>query len=288
MHPIAFIGFGEAAGAFAQGWGPALCAQVTGWDEKLDTPALAAPMRARAAALGVTLAASRAEALASARHVFSLVTADRAVEAAGQAVGLLAPGALWLDANSCAPDSKAEAARLLAAQGVGYVDVAVMAPVHPRLHESPLVISGADAARAGAFLRGLGMKPRLLDDRIGSASALKMIRSVMIKGMEALTAECLLAARRAGVEAEVLASLAASNPEIDWPERAAYNLERMMQHGTRRAAEMREVARTVAGLGLPEGLSAATAVWQDRIGALNLKDNAGDLDERLARILAAL
>ena len=110
----------------------------------------------------------------------------------------------------------------------------------------------------------------------------------MIKGFEALTAECLLAARRAGVEAAVLASLQASDPGWNWRDRAAYNLERMMVHGTRRAAEMREVAATLRGLGLPDRMAAATALWQDQIAGLALPGGADDLAERADRILDAL
>nr|WP_245197618.1 DUF1932 domain-containing protein [Jiella mangrovi] len=92
----------------------------------------------------------------------------------------------------------------------------------------------------------------------------------MIKGFEALTAECILAARRAGVEAKVLASLQASDPGFDWQARSSYNLERMAAHGNRRAAEMEEVEKTVAALGLPPRMSAAIAAWQRQIGGLGV------------------
>jgi 3-hydroxyisobutyrate dehydrogenase-like beta-hydroxyacid dehydrogenase len=115
-----------------------------------------------------------------------------------------------------------------------------------------------------------------------------MLRSVMVKGLEALTAECLLAARRAGVEAEVLASLEASDPDIAWRTRAAYNLERMMVHGTRRAAEMEEVAKTVAALGLPDAMSRAATRWQASVGALGAEPGEAVLETRADRILDRL
>jgi 3-hydroxyisobutyrate dehydrogenase-like beta-hydroxyacid dehydrogenase len=92
-----------------------------------------------------------------------------------------------------------------------------------------------------------------------------MIRSIMVKGLEALTAECVLAAVAAGVEEEVLASLMRSHSGIDWQAQAAYNFERAMVHGARRAAEMEEAARTVADLGLPDDMARATVQWQRRI-----------------------
>lgn len=284
---IAFIGFGEAASAFAKGWGNDACTRVAAYDLKLDDPALSVGVRGRAEEAGVK-SSGRAEILGQAKAVFCLVTADEAAKAAGEGAPVIAPGALWLDGNSVAPETKTRAAEVLAAAGVDYVDMAIMAPVYPRLHRTPLLISGPGAERALPLLESLGMQARLIDDKVGSASSIKMIRSVMIKGMEALFAECLLSARRAGVEDEVLASLAGSNPEIDWPARGAYNLERMMVHGPRRAAEMREVAKTVAALGLPPGLSAATAEWQDRIGGLGLDPGDAELTARLDALLAAL
>ncbi|TNF12871.1 MAG: NAD(P)-dependent oxidoreductase [Rhodobacteraceae bacterium] len=285
---IAVIGFGEAGRAFASGWEQEICARVVCYDVKLDAPDTASSIRDAATSLGVLPAVSRAEALADARVVFCLVTADQAVTAARDCAPYLSQGALWLDCNSCAPDSKRMAAEIVADAGGVYVDVAVMSPVHPKLHRTPLLISGPGADAAVERLAALGMQTRGIDDQVGSASSIKMIRSVMIKGLEALTAECFLAARKAGVADEVLGSLMASNPEMTWDERAAYNLERMMEHGIRRAAEMREVVHTLDGLGLPSALTAAVAEWHERIGEMGLKEREGDLSARAQEILERL
>lgn len=285
---IAFVGFGEAAQAFVSGWDLASATTVTAYDIKTDDPMRRAAMMARYEGCAISGRVDLAEALRPARVVFSLVTADQALHAARAAAPLLGRGALWLDGNSCAPDTKRSAAEAIEAAGGRYVDMAVMAPVHPARHKVPLLLSGAEAEAAAGILAGLGMRPRVIGAGVGEASAVKMIRSVMIKGLEALSAECFLAARRAGVEAEVLASLQASDPAIDWRGRGAYNLERMMLHGTRRAAEMREVAATVAALGLPDHMSAATTLWQDRIGAAGLDAGADNLADRADRIMAAL
>jgi len=282
------IGFGEAATAFVGGWAPDRPESLRAYDAKTDDPATAPQMRARYAQHGVTGCETPAEALAGADAVFSLVTADRALAAAQAAAGAIAPGTLWLDCNSCAPQTKQQAGALIEAAGGRYVDVAVMAPVYPKRHLVPLLVSGPHAEAGAELMRGLGMQPQLAGPETGQASAIKMLRSVMIKGMEALTAECFLAARRAGVEAQVIASLQASDPGTDWPARGAYNLERMMVHGARRAAEMREVAATVAALGLPEAMSAATARWQDQVAAAQADPGEADLAARLDRVLARL
>lgn len=280
---ITFIGFGEAAMAFATGWPPGRAGLMRAYD-------LADPdrMQPRYACTGVTGCADPAAALAGAATVFCLVTADQALQAAQSAAACIAPGTLWLDGNSCAPQTKQAAAAVIAAAGGRYVDLAVMAPVHPLRHRVPLLVSGPHAQAAVAVLTALDMLPRIAGPEVGQASAIKMLRSVMIKGIEALTAECLLAARRAGVEAQVIASLQASDPGTDWPARSAYNLERMLVHGARRAAEMREVAATVAALGLPDGMSAATARWQDLLAATGAEPGPADLAARLDLVLARL
>ena len=142
-----------------------------------------------------------------------------------------------------------------------------MAPVHPKLNMVPLLVSGPHAEAIAPVLEALPMAPARVAGEVGRASSIKMIRSVMVKGIEALTAECFLAAARAGVADEVIGSLSASHGGGDWDTRAAYNLERMLRHGARRAAEMDEVARTLRDLDLPDDMATATAGWQRRIVA---------------------
>lgn len=280
---LAFIGFGEAATAFVSGWGAGRPARLTAFDIKTGSQ-----MQARYAEHGVAGCLDVAGALKDAQAVFSVVTADQALAAARAAAQSLPAGALWFDCNSCAPGTKRQAAQVIEAAGGRYVDVAVMAPVHPKRHHVPLLVSGPHAEAAEAALMSLDMRPKLAGAEVGQASSIKMIRSVMIKGMEALSAECFLAARRAGVEESVIASLEASDPEMEWRRRGAYNLERMMLHGVRRAAEMREVALTVQELGLGGGMSAAAADWQDRIGALGAAPGEDDLLSRVDSLLVRL
>lgn len=287
-HHISLIGFGEAAGAFLSGWALPDPSRVAVFDIKTEQSDAQQEMRARYAETGVRGCATLDDAVSQAAMVFCVVTADQALTAARAAAPYLPKGAFWFDCNSCAPATKRRAAKVIEAAGGRYVDVAVMAPVYPKRHHVPLNIAGPHAEAAADALRGLDMKPTVTGAQVGHASSIKMIRSVMIKGLEALVAECFLAARRAGVEDQVLASLEASDPDIAWRKRGAYNLERMMVHGARRASELREVAITVEDLGLPGLMSAATAEWEDKIAALKADPGADDLTQRLDAILARL
>ncbi|HTU13408.1 MAG TPA: DUF1932 domain-containing protein [Allosphingosinicella sp.] len=266
LDHLALIGFGEAGMTFASQWD----APVRAYDIKTDDPATAAAKSDDYARHGATGAATLAEALAGAELVLSVVTADQALLAARAAAGSLAPGALYCDLNSVAPGTKREAARAIEAAGGLYADVAVMAPVHPARLAVPLLVSGPHADAAIAALGAVGFSPTRVEGPVGRASTIKMLRSVMVKGMEALSAECFLAAHEAGVVDEVAASLAKSWPGVDWLAQADYNLERMLVHGRRRAAEMDEVAKTVADLTLDNAMTRACADKQRALGTLGL------------------
>jgi len=252
---VALVGFGEAGEAFAsaKGWR----GETRGWD-------ILADRRAAMAQHGVETADNAADALDDRSFLLSLVTADAALDAARLYAHLLPEGALWCDMNSVAPETKREAAAAIEARGGRYVDVAIMSPVEKGL-DVPLLISGPHARAAQPLLEALGFTDiREVGDEVGRASAIKMIRSVMVKGLEALSAECAAAAEQAGVFDEVMASLDASEKNASWAAKVAYNRERMETHGLRRAAEMEESAKTLQGLGVEPVMTRGTVTLQRR------------------------
>lgn len=279
VERLALIGFGEAAQAFA----PDLSAAAVAYDRKTDSVATRDAKIADYAEAAIKWCPHADDALAGAAAALSLVTADQAV-AAAEAAAKLPPGALWLDMNSVAPDTKCAAAHTIAARGGRYVDVAIMAPVHPGGVTTPLLVSGPHAEAGAAQLRTLGFgNVTVVAGPVGAASAIKMIRSVMIKGVEALSAECVLAAEAAGVRDQVIASLDASRRDTGWAERFDYNLDRMLVHGRRRVAEMKEVVATLDALGVGSAMSRATMERQAAIGSLSIAPPDG-LDAKLAAI----
>ena len=277
MDEITLYGFGEAGQSMAAGlpW-----SKLASYDLALDYD--------RSKALGVRPTASPQAAVEQAKAVFCLVTADAAYEAAQAAAPHLPKGCYWLDGNSCARQTKERTAELITASGGRYVDTAIMAPITSRQHKTPMLVSGPHAKDAHSLGKSLDMDMTVIGERVGQASSIKMFRSVIVKGIEALMAESFLAARLAGVEKEVIASLQASDPETDWAARGSYNMERMMAHGLRRAAEMDEVAKTLRGLGLPDLMSLATRDWQQRVGSLNLDATEDSLPARADQMLDRL
>ena len=195
----------------------------------------------------------------------------------------------YLDLNSCAPSTKQKNAALISGAGGFYVDVAVMATITPKYHQTAMLVSGEHAEQAIALMLALDMKPVHVPGPVGRASTIKMIRAIMMKGIEALTAECFTAACKAGVADEVAASLDASQTKEGWKAQAAYNVERMTTHGIRRAAEMREVAITLDDLDIDGFMTAGSINWQEHFGNLgiSLLETEG-LERRIVSIQRAI
>jgi 3-hydroxyisobutyrate dehydrogenase-like beta-hydroxyacid dehydrogenase len=281
---IGFIGFGEAARAFQESLAVSHSElDFFAFDILLDDRGAAPAMRAEMTRRGVQAAPPAA--LREADWIFSAVTADQSQVAVETMLPYLAPKQLFIDLNSVSPERKRISAASLASTGAMYLDMAVMAPVHPHGHRTPVLIAGAAAQPAEPVLARLGFQFRLVGDRPGQATAIKMVRSLFVKGLEAITVETLLAAQATGCFSEIVDSLSQSYPGFDLPNFAAYQFERTRRHGTRRAAEMSEVAMTVTELGLHGPLATAIAQVQAAMGRIDAVPDA-PLFEQVEQILA--
>src|SRR3569832_2693692 len=202
---ISFIGFGEAGQAMAFGLREGGLEQVAAWDI-LFPQAEGAKLKAAGDTMGVRLATSAADAVADADMVIAAVTAASSLEAAQSVAPHLAGNPYYLDVNSVSTGRKQATAQLLDGKA-RYVDVAIIAPIHPKRHKTPLLIAGPYAEGFAPLLREMEMTLQDVPGETGKAAAIKMIRSVMIKGLEALPLECFLAAERAGLVDEVAVSM---------------------------------------------------------------------------------
>ncbi|WP_206956201.1 NAD(P)-dependent oxidoreductase [Trinickia acidisoli] len=261
---IAFIGFGEAGGLL----GAALAktgVSVSMYDRLLDDPATVSAMLDKAERVGVRSEKTIAEAIAGAKWVVSAVTAASDAAVAEVVATCIEAGQTYVDINSVSPMTKQHGRQIIEDAGADYVEAAVMAPVPPYGLSVPMLLAGKRADTVAVQLRALGFNARAVSDKVGVASAAKMCRSVMIKGIEALTVECLSAARAYGAEEIVLASLHETFDKMrgtdDLP---GYLISRVAEHGRRRAEEMREVSETLCDAGIRPWMSDACAQLQDR------------------------
>ncbi len=263
---LGLVGYGEVGRIFAAALRPQL-AQLCVADLKLDDPAQAPALQQHARALGVQ--AGSVQALCGqAELIVSAVTASSTLAVAEQAAAHIRPGCFFLDLNSASPGTKQQAARCIEAAGAHYVEAGVMTSVPPYGIRVPMLLGGARAAELAPQLKAWGMDATVVSEQLGVASAIKMCRSIMIKGLEALVIESYATARRYGVEDHVLPTLAETFPSIDWHKQGAYFFSRVVQHGQRRADEMREAARTVQEAGFEPLMTAPVADKQQWVADL--------------------
>lgn len=263
IRRIAIIGFGEVGGIFGQDFAAAGL-EVSTFDILLNADPPRSAILVKAKTANVRASDTLEAAIRGADLVISAVTASSAAEVAGDAAPFLASDQIYFDLNSVSPETKREIARTLGESAAAFVEAAVMAPVSPQRLKVPMLLGGAHAATVAERLQAIGMNVKPISDRVGVASAIKMCRSIIIKGLEAITVESMFTARRYGAEDYVLSSLAATFPGMGWDGALPdYLISRVAEHGKRRAAEMREAAEAVAGAGLEPLTALATARRQD-------------------------
>jgi 3-hydroxyisobutyrate dehydrogenase-like beta-hydroxyacid dehydrogenase len=267
---IGFVGFGEAAFHITRGLRQAGAGDFVAYDIHTHTPGRGAKIRRRAEETGTRLLESNAELAAAADWIWSAVTSDQAAAAAAQNAPFLAARHLYADLNSVSPAVKQTIALQIGATGARFVEIAMMQPVPPYGHRVPILAGGDAAAEFAERMKPFGMRIEITGE-VGRAAATKMFRSIMIKGLEALITECVLAAGRYGAEQGVFASLAESYPGIDWPALADYMIGRVVEHGERRAREMEEVAETLESIGIEPIMASATARRQQWSADVGLK-----------------
>jgi len=272
MEAVGFIGFGEAGSTIARGLRSAGVERIFAYDIRTGDPLI----RDRARQADTTLVDSSSDLVEAATMVFSTVTSSAALDAAKQAAPFLHSRHTYADLNSVSPALKQDIEKVVNATGASFVEAAVMAPVQPYGHKVPMLLGGSGADAFAATMRRFGMRLEVLAGaKVGSAAAVKMCRSIVVKGIEALLLECVMAATKFEADDLVFASLKETWPGIDWKKLADYTSGRVVVHGERRAREMEEVAETLHAIGIDPIMAEATARRQDWSAEMDLKSHFG-------------
>ncbi|MBS1806587.1 MAG: NAD(P)-dependent oxidoreductase [Acidobacteria bacterium] len=268
---IGFIGFGEAGFHIASGLREAGISHLSAFDIHTHTPGRGEQIQERARNAVVTLYESTQQLLLNSEILLSVVTASSAVEAAEQTAPYLHTGHCYADLNSVSPETKREINGTISATGASFVEAAVMAPIPPYGHKVPMLLGGSAAQSLADLLSPFGMRFDIVSEQIGAAVAVKMCRSVIVKGLEALLLECALGAVKYGADERVFASLEESYPGMNWSSLAGYAISRIIEHGERRARELEQVAATLRAAGIEPMMAEAIVRRQDWGAQLNLK-----------------
>jgi 3-hydroxyisobutyrate dehydrogenase-like beta-hydroxyacid dehydrogenase len=273
---IGILGFGEVGQRFAADLRAGGARRsLAAFDLLMHQAAAGETMRRHATAHDVEMLTD-ASSLAGCEIIFSAVTAAQTHAAAGSLCAGPLDDALVVDLNSASPATKIECAALIASAGGRYVEAAVMTSVPPHGIRVPMLLGGAHAATGETILRELGFAATTVSAELGIASAIKLCRSVIIKGLESLVVESFTAARAFGVEQQVLASLEETYPQFDWEKQGDYLFSRVIQHGKRRAEEMRASAEMIDASGVGGVMAGAAAIRQAGVAA---EREAGAFDD---------
>ena len=286
---IGFLGFGEAGFHLARGLRGAGAPPFVAFDIKAPHGTEDDRIRARAAETGTRLVDTPRALAEHARVILSVVTAASAHDAATSLAADLTAGHIYVDLNSVSPATKRQIAAAIGAGAGRFVEGSIMAPVPGAEHKVPILLNGASASELVDVLSSYRMRLEVMDEPVGAAAAVKMCRSIVIKGMEALMLECALAAGESGASDRVYASLAETYPGMDWRMTARYMIGRVLEHGERRAHEMEEVAQMLRAAGIEPLMAEATARVQDWEATLRSDGRlTGPRPENVERLLKLL
>lgn len=272
---LGFVGFGEAGFHVARGLRGAGVSRISAYDINTRTPGLGEKIQRRASESEVALVESNAELASVSDILLSTVTANRAREAAEQTAPFLETRHIYADLNSVSPALKQSIGQTIEASGARFVEIAIMLAVPPHGHRVPMFLGGKRAQELVDRLAPYGMNLEVISEQIGAASATKMCRSVIVKGLEALLLECVLGAAPFGADERVFATLDEAFPGMNWKKLASYMISRVVEHGERRAREMEEVAATLRAIGVEPIMAEATVKRQDWLAKLDLLSEFG-------------
>ena len=286
---LGFIGFGGAGYGLAKGLRQAGLEEVHYHDRMQETPPYAEVIRRHAAEIGAIRAASIGELLSHVEIVISCVTGAMAVSVAKEAAPFLRPSHLYADVNTASPKIKEAVAGIVEKTGAAFVDAAMMGAIPTFLHRVPILASGGGASRFLDCMQPYGMNISVIGANPGQASAIKMFRSIFMKGLLSLFLETLTATHRYGVDEMVLGSIAESLDGVPFLETARLQMTKGAVNAERMAHEMEEVIATLEELGVPAGMSRAAREKLLWCAGFDLREHfGGDLPTTLTEVLQAM
>lgn len=267
---IGFVGYGELGQRITAGLSKA-GADVGAFDLLVETPDTVEALQEKADQAGITLAKTRAELAARTDIFISAVTCSDAVIAASQMAPYLGEHHIYVDLNSTSPAVKKEVCAVIENAGAHFVEIGVLGGIPTMGYKVSMLLCGDKAEEVAACLAGFGMDTECIEGETGAAAAVKMFRSIVVKGIEALFLECVLAAEPYGATERVLETIEQNYPGVG-KDLANFFMTRTAVHAERRSHEMEEVAETLRAMGLDPIMSEASARRLGEVAKLGLKE----------------
>ncbi|RKI67178.1 NAD(P)-dependent oxidoreductase [bacterium 1xD42-67] len=236
---IGFIGYGEAAFNISLGLGQEGLSGIRATDAMMDHPVMGVQVHDRAKQAGVALVSSAAEVAQWADVLFAAVPSSFTLDVCREVKDCLRPGQLYIDVSASTPATKEAIWDLIGGTGVLFVDAAMLGSLPKDKHQVPITASGNGASKFQEVMAPHGMKITLAGEKAGAASAIKLVRSIFMKGIASLMIEMLQAADAYGVSDEVVSSISKSMDGIPFTSHLDRLVTGSALHCTRRAAELK-------------------------------------------------
>jgi 3-hydroxyisobutyrate dehydrogenase-like beta-hydroxyacid dehydrogenase len=148
---------------------------------------------------------------------------------------------VFVDCNAVDPRTVGDVAAVVEPTGAAFVDAGIIGGPPKAGYNGPAFYASGPAASRFAELARYGLDIRIVDERIGTASAVKMSYAGITKGFTALGSMMMLAATRAGVADALHKELSQSQPQLlAWLGRFVPS---MYSKAYRWVAEMEELAK---------------------------------------------
>jgi 3-hydroxyisobutyrate dehydrogenase-like beta-hydroxyacid dehydrogenase len=272
MAVLAFIGFGELGTSLAEGLGHTGSNLLRAYTPERSQPAAVAALEARLLRAGAQRSSSLKEAVAGATAVLSVVPAGASREVAESCAPLLARGAYYVDLTAAPVADKEVAADVVAQAGALYVDAAVLGTVATSGFQVPIVACGPGAPGWRTLVEPEGLVVEVLDAPAGHATRIKLLRSVYMKGRDALILEMMVAARRYGLEEMVVRSIQGPGETVPFAALAERVLCALAVHADRRADELLASSEVVRAAGIDPVITRAGSVVLRGLAELELRE----------------
>ena len=283
---IAFIGFGGAGYGLTKGLKQSGRADVYFFDKLWNTSSYGEVISKHAVETGAVLMKSIEELMGAAPVVISCVTGSVAITVAKQSAPFLTKDHLYIDVNTASPKLMEAVAAVIDRTAAAFADVAMMGAIPTFLHKVPILASGQGAERFKELMQPYGMNINCVGDKAGQASAIKMFRSIFMKGFLALLLEMLPATHRYQVDDIVLNSIAETMEKNSFLETVRLQISKGVVNAERMAHEMEDVVQTLQDIGMPALMAPAAMEKLNWCTRLGLKAHyGGDLPESLNEIL---
>lgn len=274
---LGLIGYGEVGRGIAAGLRSAGLETVAAYDTGAFEGAFSILKQEHARAAGVEIAESPEALALRADYIVSVVPATACAAAADAIAGHLGPRHAYLDLVSATPAVKLRIAENLSRNGVGVADGGIMSsPLHDG-HRILIKVSGPAAQAFSDSLGPWGMRIEIVGQTLGAATGIKILRSVVMKGLEALLHECAVGSERYGIRAEVLETISEFMDERPFAETAKFLLRSGVIHAGRRAGEAAMATEALAEAGVDAVMTRATAQTLRTIADLGLKEHFGGI-----------